>query len=226
MATYTYINGDMPTLKSVLDGSGYFDSVTYDNTDGEVITCYVGQLAMLTITKTLGTGTQKGYSWAVQGAVPSWTSTVSPSSNPANEPQKAYQCSGGLILHLYQASGGSITSSNARVIVITKNNNNVTTIAFYDAGSTPYNSAIGAIAATDTGAYSKVTITQSEYFSQTLLVPVCSCAGFDALSYTPTVKRTVNRQSSVFGFIEYNNKRYLYDGYFAVEDTQSSGGAS
>lgn len=223
MATYTNINGDMSVLKSLLDSSGYFDSVTYDDTSGEVITCYVGQLAMLTITKTLGTGTNKGYSWAVQGAAPSWTNTVSPTGAPSNEPRKAYQCTGGLYLWLSNQNESTVYR-----MVITKNNNNVTTIAFSSSVNSKTVSQYGAIAATDTESFTTLTANNAEG-KQTILIPACSCAGLGSLSYTTTVKITTYKQSSVFGFIEYNNKRYLYDGYFAVEDTPSNnsgGGAS
>lgn len=222
MATHTNINGDMSVLKSLLDNSGYFDSVTYDDTSGEVITCYVGQLAMLTITKTTGSGTNRGYVWAVIGDTPSYTLTVSAGSNPSDEPREAYECSGGLLI-----TATNNDKSNLYRFIVTKNNSDVTTIVFSDTISYKVVTKCGAIAANDTGAYVQ-NLANTADGNQTVLVPACSCSGFGSLSYTPTVKISSYKQAAAFGYISYGNKRYLYDGYFAVEDTPSNsgGGAS
>lgn len=218
MAIYTNITGDMQKLRSVLSSSGYFTTVSYDDTDGEIITCNVGTAAMLTITKTYGAGSTIGYSWAIQGVLPVYTNTVAATgTSPNNEPLKAYQCTGGLMLRL-----GSRTSNTSRPLIITKNQSNVTTVVFGvgTPGSVSY--TIGAIAATDDGEYTEITPFKT-ISNQTIFSPICTCVSLGAASYTPMVKMAVYKQTTTFGYIRYGGNRYLYDGYLTVYDTQNSG---
>ena len=84
---------------------------------------------------------------------------------------------------------------------------------------------IGAIAYTDSSTYADYKV-NTNTSSQTLLIPICSCAAFDTESYTTTVLLSAYKQFTTVGFLTYNNKRYFFDGYFATEDTETSGGAS
>lgn len=84
---------------------------------------------------------------------------------------------------------------------------------------------IGAIAYTDASTFENYKV-NTNTSSHTLLIPICSCAAFDTESYTTTVLIAAYKQFTTVGFLTYNNKRYLFDGYFAIEDTETSGGAS
>lgn len=217
MANYTYINGDMQILADVLDDSGYFDSVVYSDPNDETITCYVGQLAMLTIIKTYGTGDDRCYTMRVRGVEPIWTRTSELSGEPHLEVIESYRCSGGLYLRLRQASG--YNNSDIESLIITKNQNNDTTIVFHLVGATDAGTvSIGAIAATDRGDFTYMNA-NDVISNQTSLIAVCSCTGTERLSYTPKVKASIYKQRIDFGYISYNNKVYLYNGYLAVEDT-------
>jgi hypothetical protein len=112
--------------------------------------------------------------------------------------------------------------------VITKNQNDDVTVIFGSGNTTGIAgrmATIGAIAATDSGTYSDKTINQN-LSSQTQLIHVCTCAAFDTVSYTVTVKLASEKQFNSFGFITYDGKRYLFDGYFATEDIEQSGGGA
>ena len=210
MATYTYINGNLETLAGILDDSGYFDTVTYDS-ETKAITCSIGAQTVLSWYKP-----STIFNISVHGSVSSYTSNITSSGN-ANVygPIDAYQCSGGL----------AIVCGSSRV-VITKHQRGETTVIFGAGSSTSAAMAsIGAISCTDTGTFANYT-TNSYISSHTLLIPICSCAAFDTESYTTTVLLSAYKQFTTVGFLTYNNKRYFFDGYFATEDTETSGGAS
>ena len=96
----------------------------------------------------------------------------------------------------------------------------------YSANSVVDNMAtIGAIAYTDASTFANYKV-NTNTSSQTLLIPICSCAAFDTESYTTTVLLSAYKQFTTVGFLTYNNKRYFFDGYFATEDTETSGGGA
>lgn len=224
MAQYTYINGNMTVFKNVLAASGYFDTVTL--TEGALpayttIDCKInGKTVFFYATRVSQGSTSAGKYILVNGA----TTVFSNSSTAENGNQitdftvtAAYQCSGGLCI---------VLSGNR--IVITQNQNDDVTVIFGSgstAGIAGRMATIGAIAATDGGTYYNKTINQN-LSSQTQLIRVCTCAAFDTVSFTENVKLASEKQFNTFGFITYDNKRYLFDGYFATEDIEQSGGGA
>lgn len=213
MAQYTYINGNMTVFKNVLEASGYFDTVTIEN---NVITCKVDTQTVFVFGYRYNGDTGDFAYFNVYGVT---TSFQSGNYAPADmKPMYAYQCSGGL----------SIIVSSGRRIVITMNQNDAVTIVFGSGGGTTAAAnmaTIGAIAATDGGTYSDKTINQN-LSSQTQLIHVCTCAAFDTVSFTENVKLASEKQFNTFGFITYDGKRYLFDGYLATEDIEQSGGGA
>ena len=198
MAQYTYIDGDMEVLAGVLDDSGYFDRVVYSDPNDETITCYVGQLAMLTITKTFS-GDNRGYTWTIRGINPVFTQTADPEYDPDLEVVESYQCTGGLFLKL--STNGGWYNRHIESVVITKNQVNNTTIVFNSTDSSDTTMAfVGAIAATDTGDFAYLNANDNIH-NQTSLVAVCSCNGMDGISYTPKVKVPIYKQRIDFGYI-------------------------
>ena len=217
MATYALVNKNMSKLKTVLEDSGYFDQVTLgQETSGNItydtVNCYIGENLFLQFGKN-GTGTSTRNLFVVYYRGTSVKPTVDNISSTVYLPNHAYQCSGGLVL---------VTDSNR--IIITKNQNNDVTVIWGGANGTSTSTdvvmaQIGAIAVTDTAAY-KLAAINLVSFTQTVLVPVCTCSGFDVVSYTPTVMLAVYKQHTTIGHILYNNKRYFFDGYFATEDEE------
>lgn len=212
MAQYTYINGNMTVFKNVLEASGYFDTVTIEN---NVITCKVDTQTVFAFGYRYNGDTGDFAYFNVYGVTASFQSS---NYAPADmKPMYAYQCSGGLCI---------VLPDNR--IVITKNQNDDVTVIFGSgstAGIAGRMATIGAIAATDGGTYSDKTINQN-LSSQTQLIHVCTCAAFDTVSFTENVKLASEKQFNTFGFITYDNKRYLFDGYFATEDIEQSGGGA
>lgn len=225
MAKYTYINGHMSDLADILDESGYFDTVTYDSVnnilecsiDGNTVFWYKGRANYDSSGSAISINT--AYNIKVYGVTPSFVSDVgSSSSNPVWTyfPSQVYECSGGI----------AIVCSYGR-IVITKNQRGETTVIFNTGTSmSSTNEAmatIGAIAYTDASTFANYKM-NTNISSQTLLVPICSCAAFDTESYTTTALLSAYKQFTTIGFLTYNNKRYFFDGYFATEDTETNGG--
>lgn len=219
MAKYTYINGDLSALADILNDSGYFDSVVYTETSPNyTITCKIGTKTVFTWAGQYnGAGSTASYSYniAVYGDTPSFVSSVSGVSYNAYLPSAVYECSGGIAIYCWYGR-----------VVITKNQRGETMVVFnstYDSSnSTVSNMAtIGAIAYTDRGTYYNFKM-NTNTCNQTQLIPICSCSGFDEKSYTETALAATYKQYSSIGFIVYNNKRYFYDGYFAIEDEQAN----
>lgn len=208
MAQYTYINSNMTVFKNVLEASGYFDTVTIEN---NVITCKVDTQTVFVFGYRYNGDTADFAYFNVYGVTASFQSG---NYAPADmKPMYAYQCSGGL----------SIIVSSGRRIVITMNQNDAVTIVFGSGSGTTAAAnmaTIGAIAATDGGTYSNYNTNQN-LSQQTLLIPVCTCAAFDTESYTVTAMIAAFKQFNTFCFITYDGTRYLFDGYFAVEDTET-----
>lgn len=217
MAKYTYVNGNLSALADILEDSGYFDTVSYSEDTGTSTTSYA---ITCTINGTTVFWYQGRYSSSainqhfnikVYGVTPSFASNVNSSSTQWSYfPTAVYECNGGI----------AIVCTYGR-IVITKNQRGETMIVFnstYDGTSLAGNMAtIGAIAYTDSGTFYNFKM-NTNLGNQTQLIPICSCSGFDEKSYTETALVSTYKQYSSIGFIVYNNKRYFYDGYFAIED--------
>ena len=221
MAKYTYINGSLSALADILEDSGYFDTVTYGSvTSGYAVTCKIGTQTVFYISYT----SNQYYDIKVYGVTPSFTSSVNGNMANVYRPSATYECSGGI----------AIVCGYGR-IVITKNQRGETLLIFNtaDTSSTSQSSqtvaanmaTIGAIAYTDASTFANYKV-NTNTSSHTLLIPICSCAAFDTESYTTTVLIAAYKQFTTVGFLTYNNKRYFFDGYFATEDTETSGGAS
>lgn len=229
MATYTYINGDLSALADILDESGYFDTVTYNGNTGDLstqysITCTINGNTVFWYqgranydSSGSATSINVSYNIKVYGVTPSFVSnTGSVSATWTYFPSQVYECSGGI----------AIVCSYGR-IVITKNQRGETTVIFNTGtSSSSTNEAmatVGAIAYTDRNTFATYKM-NTNISSQTLLVPICSCAEFDTESYTTTALLSAYKQFTTIGFLTYNNKRYFFDGYFAIEDAETSGG--
>lgn len=213
MAKYTYINGSLSALADILEESGYFDTVTYDSVN-DVLECSIDGNTVFRYA--MGT---YGYVIYVCGIIASFQSAIGASTYRLTYyPNYVYECTGGI----------SIVCGYGR-IVITKNQRDETTVIFNTGrSSSSTNEAmatIGAIAYTDSSTFENYKV-NTNTSSQTLLIPICSCAAFDTESYTTTVLIAAYKQFTTVGFLTYNNKRYFFDGYFATEDTETSGGAS
>ena len=217
MATYTYINGDLSALADILEDSGYFDTVTYGAAGGNyILTCKIGTQTVFVFNKIISNAY---YNIEVYGVTPSFTSSVNGNTASVYRPTATYECSGGI----------AIVCGYGRV-VITKNQRGETMVVFNSTYSSQSSTAdnmatIGAIAYTDASTFANYKV-NTNTSSQTLLIPICSCAAFDTESYTTTVLLSAYKQFTTVGFLTYNNKRYFFDGYFATEDTETSGGAS
>ena len=216
MARYTYIDGNLSRLAGVLNDSGYFDSVTYTGDPSYAISCTINGSTVYWH-KGLGTSSDinQHYNIKVYGVTASFISNVTAQADNqrrAYYPVAVYECSGGI----------AIVCTNGR-IVITKNQRGETTLAFNTTytGTTPDGNmaTIGTIAYTDTSTFANYKV-NTNISSQTLLIPLCSCAAFDTESYTPTVLIAAYKQFTTVGFMVYNNKRYFFDGYFAIEDEE------
>lgn len=211
MAKYTYINGDLSALADILDESGYFDTVTYDSVN-DVLECSIDGNTVFRYAMGM-----YGYDIYVCGIIASFQSAIGASTYRLTYyPNYVYECTGGI----------SIVCGYGR-IVITKNQRGETTVIFNTGkSSSSANEAmatIGAIAYTDRSTFSTCKV-NTNISSQTLLVPICSCAAFDTESFTEAVQLSAYKQFTTIGFITYNNKRYFFDGYFAIEDAETSGG--
>lgn len=232
MATYTHVDGDLQTLASILNSSGYFDTNGVMYTQGSnfgYITCVKGDLT-LKLGETLGESLASN-AWCVSlsSAVTSYTRNVSASAVNTNDykPIDVYVCSGGI----------SIICKCGR-IAIGNTNNNETAITFGGDLATGYSfdsdaehtaqtmSTICAIAESDSGSYKYLlnNTAQAIYnrtYPQTYLVPVPTHGSPEQASYTPSVMLVWLAQTRDVCHFSYNNKRYFSDGYFAIEDTAS-----
>jgi len=213
MAKYTYINGDLSALADILNDSGYFDSVVYTTSSPNyTITCKIGTKTVFTWQgQYFNSSVSYKFDIAVYGDISSFVSNVGSTSYNAYLPSAVYECSGGIAIVCWYGR-----------VVITKNQRGETMVVFnskYSSqNSTVDNMAtIGAIAYTDGGTYYDFKM-NTNTCNQTQLIPICSCSGFDEKSYAETALVATYKQYSSIGFIVYNNKRYFYDGYFAIED--------
>lgn len=230
MANYTYINGDLSILKTVLENSGYFDTIETGTVDVQSSTtsglrCGIGGENFFQI----GLGTviyaQVGHGsiWSLvvkgDGVNTSYMGVFTTNADGATmnnyKPVEAYQAANGLII-----------ICNAGRILITKNQNGDTVIVFgngYQTSSTNTSNdvmkSIVAVASTDTMT-PKAASANVETFGQTLPIPICTNSY--GVSYTDKAYRLEYKQYTEIGYIKYKGKRYFTDGFYAVEDEEET----
>ena len=230
MASYTRLDGNLQTLASILNNSGYFDTNSVTYTQGDYfgyITCVKGNLT-LKLGETLGEGLTAGaWSISLSSAVTSYTRSVDVSSVNTNDykPLDIYVCSGGI----------SIICKCGRIAIGDTNNNETAVIFGADtanmSGSDTERTAqsmayLCAIAESDSESFkSLINNTNKERYAyrhpQTYLIPVPTNGSPEKVSYTPSVMLLWLAQTRDVCHFSYNNKRYFSDGYFAIEDTAS-----
>lgn len=230
MATYTYINGDLSKLKTVLENSGYFDSVETGNVDVQSSTtsglrCGIGGENVFQI----GIGNviyaQVGHSsvWSLvvkgDGVTASYTGIFT--SGADNTTRGNYKP-----IEAYLANNGLIIVCVAGRILITKNQRGETVVVCgFGYQTTSVNTAndvmknIVAVASTDTLSIKSAGANVAT-FGQTLLIPICTNSY--GASYTDKAYWLAYKQYSEIGYIQYNGKRYFTDGFFAIEDEEES----
>lgn len=232
MAIYYPINGSVTALGSLLDtggaGEGYFENISYvDRGAGQKqIVCQSGLLYFR-----LGGNTEYAYNWNVEcesGTTVKKRQSTSGDDETDYRPIGAYVCEKGI----------SIICSRARIL-ITKTNNNKTTVAFGNATPGTESTSTGiavktaavmseicCIADGDEDTFKPLTnnVTGSTYdrlFNQTLIIPIPTQAGFGTVSYTNHAGLILLPQTRDICNFTYDNKRYFSDGYFAIEDAAS-----
>lgn len=233
MATYTYINGDLSILKTVLENSGYFDSVETGNVSIQSETtsgllCTIGSTTVFE----LGIGkAQIGqsvvnsvWSYVISGNVPTATyrgyfSGQTASTAPSKNNFKP--------MHTYQTEHGlSIVCSAGRILITKNQNGDVIIAAGQGYSSTGTEDSVDTVMGTlavicenDDSSFRSCRVNVNA-FSQTLPIPICTCSSTE--SYTDHAFWMQYKQNSSIGNIQYGGKRYFTDGFFAVEDEEES----
>lgn len=224
MATYTHVNGDFSKLKTVLENSGFFDSVetgsfstgswTYPNS----IICSVdGTTGFFKIGWWLHTGYSVNlYGLAVnQGNDPSYEFVPSYESGKQDDyfPVGAYVTQNGV----------SIVCRRGRILITRNQNGKLVVVT----GANPADSAsttdhimgnISAIATTDDASFNAYPVNTALGY-QTYIMPICTMSS--ALSYTDKAGLIAYKQNTSVQNVQYNDKRYFSDGYFAIEDPET-----
>lgn len=218
MATYTRINGDFSILKTVLENSGFFDSVengTFDITSANFTGLICGTEETQNFFK-YGRHETYGYGYIVNQGSDATTAYRDGKSNDTFFPVAAYATTYGV----------SIICRRSRIL-ITRNQSGKTVVAVGCNSTAASNlsstvdavmSSIYAVAETDDEPYGGYTLNTSIGF-QTYIVPICTMSSI--LSYTDKAGLLAYKQNVAIGNTQYNNKRYLSDGYFAIEDPET-----
>lgn len=218
MATYTRINGDFSTLKTVLENSGFFDSVengTFDITNANFTGLICGTEETQNFLK-YGRNDSYGYGYVVNQGSDATTAYRDGKSNDTFFPVATYATTYGV----------SIICRRSRIL-ITQNKSGKTVVAVGCNSTAASNlsstvdaimSTIYAVAETDDEPYGGYILNTSIGF-QTYIVPICTMSS--TLSYTDKAGLLAYKQNVAIGNIVYNDKRYLSDGYFAVEDPET-----
>lgn len=223
MATYTNINGDFTLLKTVLENSGLFESVT----DGTFRTG-TWTYTHCVICKANGKSGFFKYGWMLhggfyvnlyglavnQGLTPCYEFVPDYSSGKQDDyfPVAAY----------VTANGVSIVCRRARILITRNQNGKVVVVTGANepaAGSTTdsFMSRITALSVYD-DAERRAFPVNTEIGFQTMIIPVCTASS--ELSYTDKAGLLAYKQSNAVGNILYGDKRYFTDGYFAIEDPE------
>ncbi|GEM_PF-3989157 len=225
MASYTYINGNFSVLKTVLENSGFFDTVetgsfrtgnwTYTNC---VICNADGKSGFFKFGWVLHAGYDVNiYGLAVnQGSTPSYEFVPSYESGMQDDyfPVGVY----------VTPHGVSIVCRRARIL-ITRNQNGKTVVvtganpAKTDSSTNYIMSAVCAISTDDDVERIAFPVNTAIGY-QTMIQPLCT-ASYD-LSFTDKAGLLAYKQSNALGNIRYGEKRYFTDGYFAIEDEETT----
>lgn len=209
MATYTRLatassDINMSAFRQVLEDSGLFTSVVRNGSYD--IECYIGTDLFIDF-YAINDGRVGKVTVYTEGG------TLTGVNNKATWFMDAYQCSGGLC----------IICRNNR-IVITKNQNDETVILCGDVTTATADAPITTTMATIYGLKYSDAVAPIPYTTnltlarQTVLMPVCTAADQTTVSYTELAKFAAYSEYRTVGNILYNNRRYFFDGYFAVED--------
>lgn len=228
--TYTLINGDFSTLKTVLENSGYFTSVeegsfqagasgyrwTYDH---GLICSADGVSGFFKYGWMLHGGYDVNiYGFAVnQDRTPSFELSADWQGDKDDDyfPVAAYQTDNGLSIICRRARILITRNQKGKTVVVTGGNQPISSgsSADYIMGK------ISAIATSDDSVLAAFPM-NTAIEGQTLLVPICTQSS--AVSYTDKAALLAHKQYAVIGDILYGGKRYFTDGYFAIEDGEAA----
>lgn len=199
----TYVNNDFSILAQVLQSSGIFESVEYDDSnDRYLITCKIsGGKTFLTFQRP----TSGNYYTII--VYVNETDSVTLISSYSYGIVDAYTCGGGILM------GGEYDA-----FIVTKTNNNVPCVVYNDTttGKTSKTVAWG----------DQVPAQQFEYYpykrDQSQIVPFSSNPPIGIASYTPDAGYMPITQFSTdsrsFGRIYDGSDEYITDGFWAVRD--------
>lgn len=223
MATYTHVNGDFSKLKTVLENSGFFDSVesgsfsTGDWTYPNSIICSAdGKTDFFKF----GWWLHPSYDAAIyglavnQGGTPSYEFVPGTASGQREDyfPVGTYVTQNGVSIVCRCGRILITRNQNGKLVVVTGANP-----AKSDSTTDYIMGKISAIAETDNVPFIAHTINTAIGY-QTHIIPICTMSS--TLSYTDKAGLLAYKQNTFIGNILYNNKRYFSDGYFAIEDPE------
>lgn len=207
----TYIGGDTNTLKSFLEDSGLFDSVTIS---GDVITIADADSNTLATFDGSNGLTLTAYSDATHSASRAWSG--------ANYGARiGYKCANGVLILVSGLSSGYY--GYWAHILISKTNNNKVAFVFSSndtaAGDSNFKNFYS-VAWGDSASISSRTMTPNDS-TQTQLVPFLTTADVGDASYTPKAFFLLYGQfySMGYGKLNIENVTYLTNGYWAIKDS-------
>ena len=196
MAEHTYINGNLDTLKTVLENSGYFTTVTKE-AGGSIgyLVCTKGSLEFK-LGDSFSSNPSGVWCVSVSGAAASCSRSVQSGAGNAQDykPLDAYVCSGGVAV-----------VCKAGRIAICKNNNNETVVIFGE-GKSGANSNIDtsmskicAIAESDTAEHKYLKNNVDSDLStrrhgQTYLIPIPTDAANGTVSYSKLQELVMDKE--------------------------------
>lgn len=218
MAEYTYINGDFSKLKTVLENSGFFDSVELDNfyiSSASLTGLICGNEEKQGFFK-YGKNNINCYGYIVNEGAAAAPAYLDGKTNDTFFPVASYATSYGVLIICQRSR-----------ILITRNQNGKTVVAVgcnapaaSDLSSTVDDvmSNILAAAETDDAPGGGACTLNTTIGYQTYIMPICTFSS--TLSYTDKAGLLAYKQNTVIGNILYNGKRYFSDGYFVIEDEE------
>lgn len=202
----------------------YFASVTIDSENDDAVSCYDADGNLVLTFTPSGVGFfVTAYRSDGSSAVTEYGAADSSSKNASCSINYVYQCTNGIMMHLYNT--GSNTYTRNGEFIITKNNHDETVIINAYSGGTnstwsgAVTTSVKATAWTDVSPASTLTFHASAG-NQTQLVPFCTDAAFNQTSYTPNAFYMPKGQhySMGYGKIEIDGVAYLSNGYWAIKD--------
>ncbi len=217
MAEYTYINGDFSKLKTVLENSGFFDSVesgTFAITGDSFTGLICGNEEKQGFLK-YGNNGSFGYGYIVNEGAAAAPAYRDGKSNDTYFPVAAYAT----------AYGVSIICRRSRILITrNQNGNTVVAVGCNSTAASDLSSTVDAVmstilAAAETDDVSEGGFTLNTVIGfQTYIMPICTFSS--TLSYTDKAGMLTYKQNVTIGNILYNGKRYFSDGYFVIEDEE------